>query len=157
MKAFKLTLLCAILLTLPLLAGDNYQTFTDKEGGTVEAELLRFDETKQRVFLKRRDGRMVAVPLSALADDSQTYILSWSAGTTNKLGPPNPDELTESALRHRLSAIRYDPSRKNTYEDDESRIKKQARLRRSLALLVSIGIISIIGSLIYLKKKRASG
>ena len=135
MKAFKLTLLCAILLTLPLLADDNYQTFTDKEGGTVEAELHRFNETKQRVYLKRRDGRIVVVPLSALADDSQKYILSWSAGTTNKLEPPNPE-------------------RKHTYEDDESRIKKQARLRPSLALLVSIGIISIIGSFIYLKKKR---
>ena len=156
MKAFKLTLLCAILLTLPLLADDNYQTFTDKNGGTVEAELLRFNETKQQVYLKMRDGRMAVVPLSGLADDSQTHILSWSAGTTNKLEPPNPDGLTERALRHRLSAIRYDPLRKNTYEDDESRIKKQARLRRSLALLASIGIISIIGSFIYLKKKRTS-
>ena len=152
MKAFKLTLLCAILLTLPLLADDNYQTFTDKYGGTVEAEILRFNEIEQRVVLKKRDGRRLIIPLSALADDSQTYILSWSAGTTNKLEPPNPDWLTE----HQLSAIRYDPLRKNTYEDDESRIKKQARLRRSLALLVSIGIISIIGSFIYLKKKRTT-
>ena len=156
MKVFKLTLLCAILLTLPLLADDNYQTFTDNAGGTVEAELIRFNETKQRVYLKMRDGRMVIVPLSALADDSQTYILSWSAGTTNKREPRNPDGLTEGALQHRLSAIRYDPSRKNTYDDDESRIKKQARLRRSLALLVSIGIISIIGRFIYIKKKRTT-
>ena len=152
MKAFKLTLLCATLLTLPLSADDNYQIFTDKSGGTVEAELIRFNETKQQVYLKMRDGKMVVVPFSGLADDSQIYILSWSAGTTNKLEPPNPDWLTE----HQLSAIRYDPLRKNTYEDDESRIKKQARLRRSLALLVSIGIISIIGSFIYLKKKRTS-
>lgn len=150
MKAFKLTLLCAILLTLPILADDNYETFTDKYGGTIEAKLLRFYEKEQRVVLEKRDGKTLRVPLSDLADDSQTYILSWSAGTTNKLEPPNPDWLTE----HQLSVIRYDPLRKNTYEDDESRIKKQARLRRSLALLVSIGIISIIGSFIYLKKKR---
>jgi len=139
MKTIKQILLFCTLIASPLLADDNYQFFTSKKGDTVEAELLSFREKQQIVVLRRRDKKIINVPLSRFADNNQIYILSWTPETTEKLPPPKT-------------------VRKISRVENSAPREKQMRTRLNIVLPISIGAIMITCGLIFLnRKKRTRG
>ncbi len=58
--------------------GDEYRTFTDTEGRSIEAKIVEFDSAQGRVQIERKDGKTVWVPPSAFSEEDQAYIHRWS-------------------------------------------------------------------------------
>lgn len=58
-------------------SAEDYRLFTDKEGRTVEAKVVKFDSRSGKVTLEKRNHRKVAVQASLFSETDQTYIKEW--------------------------------------------------------------------------------
>lgn len=61
----------------------DYRIWTNPDGDyQVDAQLRRIDEDRQLAFLKKREGRIVAIPIYKLSDDDQEHIREAQAKAT---------------------------------------------------------------------------
>jgi hypothetical protein len=74
--------LIAVLL-LPLSAGAEVRTFTNKEGRKVEAELVAVVDTT--AVLRLANGKEAKVPLASLSEEDQTYAKAWHEENKDKV------------------------------------------------------------------------
>ena len=79
----RLTLSLAMCTSISSVA-DNYRTFTDKEGRTVNARILKVHSETRKITLERDNKKIVIVPVSIFSKADQTYISEWSPATTSK-------------------------------------------------------------------------
>ena len=57
------------------------RVFTDAQGRSIEAELVKYDEGRKEVTIKRAGQRKtVSVPVSIFSADDQGYIREWGRG-----------------------------------------------------------------------------
>ena len=67
------------------MAGAEMRVFTNKEGKTLEAELLWVEDNK--AILKLGDGKQAKVPLIALSEADQAFIKTWWEENKDKIRP----------------------------------------------------------------------
>lgn len=58
--------------------GETYHSFTDKEGRSIQAKIIKFDSQSMRVTLERENRKVATVPLDIFSEADQEYIRSWS-------------------------------------------------------------------------------
>lgn len=52
--------------------------FTDKEGRSIEAELVGYNGAESKVTIRRKGaGRAITVPIASFSEPDQKYIYSW--------------------------------------------------------------------------------
>jgi hypothetical protein len=79
-KHLPLVFLCLFSLFTPALLGqaandDDYRTFTDAEGRTIEARVIAYDGT--RVTIERKDGQRFTVTSAIFDEKDQAYLEFW--------------------------------------------------------------------------------
>ena len=62
------------LLVVSLHAKDPIRTWTSADGRTIEARFI--DEKKDKVRIRRTDGRVFNIPLDNLSEEDQKYVKS---------------------------------------------------------------------------------
>lgn len=58
-------------------SAEDYRTFTDKEGRTIKAKVVKFDPRSGKVTIQRDNHRKVTVSASIFSEADQTYIEEW--------------------------------------------------------------------------------
>lgn len=100
-----------------LMAGAEMRVFTNKEGKTLEAELLLVDKSK--AVLKLVNGKQVGVAMDTLSEADQDFIKTWWEENKDKV---KPTDLT-LVLERKKSKARRKKSRSYNEEmgiDDRS-------------------------------------
>ncbi len=67
----------AVLLVVTVACADEYRTFTDTQGRTMEAKLLEVDPSRGRVHIECDDGRRVWVAPRIFSEKDQEYLRKW--------------------------------------------------------------------------------
>jgi hypothetical protein len=107
------------LLALAVIAfADDYRSFTDTQGRTISAKILKVDERAGKVTLEADNKKRATVPISIFSETDQEYINAWSpanqpeAATSNtltardhKMVRIHPEEY-RGALRNPLKGFR---------------------------------------------------
>jgi hypothetical protein len=60
---------------LPAFASEDYRTFTDREGRTIRAAIIR--ATESDVWIRREDGRTFQVSLATFVERDQKFVADW--------------------------------------------------------------------------------
>lgn len=87
----------------------EYREFTDAQGRTLSAELIRYNAKQKKVTLKCEGKGIKTVPISIFSETDQSYIISW-----NK----NQDFLSDKTLKiecHRIKKKNTDLSSEYYY------------------------------------------
>ncbi len=71
-------MLIALLGLFPLLAAGEFRTFTDREGRSIEAELIDYDSDRMTAEIKMRNGKSYDVPLTKFSGEDQRFIQDWA-------------------------------------------------------------------------------
>ena len=58
-------------------AATQYREFTSKEGKSIQGAVKAYDARTKTVTIERDDKRTSKVPISALSETDQAYILEW--------------------------------------------------------------------------------
>ena len=58
-------------------SGNKIRTFTNKEGGTVEARLISINSTNKTAKIKTRKGLSYNVPISRFCESDISYLKGW--------------------------------------------------------------------------------
>lgn len=62
-------------------ADDGCHTFTSSDGRTIQAKIIEFDSSRNKVRIKRDNGKLVWVPIDAFSENDQTYVREWHIST----------------------------------------------------------------------------
>lgn len=61
-------------LSRSILADDSFRTFTSADGQSISAKVVRYQETSEKVTLKRANGRKATIPVDSLSEADQDYL-----------------------------------------------------------------------------------
>jgi len=73
---------CGIILTALLMARgasaeEPYRTLTDRQGRTIEARIVRYNEPDSTATIHPKGRAAITVPISTFSDEDQAHIIEW--------------------------------------------------------------------------------
>lgn len=57
---------------------DEYRSFTDKKGRTIQAIIIKVNKGEKNVTIERDNNKKITVPISVFSEADQDYINAWS-------------------------------------------------------------------------------
>ncbi|QBG48683.1 hypothetical protein EGM51_15200 [Verrucomicrobia bacterium S94] len=109
----RLFLLTLSLFSMSAVLAADYRLFTDQDGRTIEAKIIKLDASMKKVTLERRNKKKATVPVNVFSEEDQKYILAWKPDTSLREAPQteNPKPLKKSELKQ--IAKRYEEEMNN--------------------------------------------
>ena len=103
--------LAALLSCAHAWSDDGFHVFTDTQGRTITARVLRYDARSETVSVQLDNGRNGNMPLSQLSDADQQYVHSWvimdGVGSTSKFKISCDRRTVKSWTREKIGPILY--------------------------------------------------
>lgn len=99
----RLTTLFTVLICLGSY-GDEFRNFTDKNGRSIAAKILKVNAGTNKVTLQKENKKIATVPINAFCDNDQKYILTWTP--ENSLNDKrNKPEKSAPATKERIESF----------------------------------------------------
>ena len=83
--------------------GEDYRSFSAKDGRTISAKIIKIDKQAMKVTLERKNKKKSTVPINIFSAPDQAYISSWASVSSDR--EKEPAKETQHLSKDRIKEI----------------------------------------------------